>query len=171
MKPGPPLQRRAPLQARSRLERAAGLEVGGPLARGYDLNRANGLARTGPTPRAARRTGPRQTAADLVDDRAQGRCEHDGQSLAGGRERHHRQPRGRGGTSDVTLNAPSNLVVLCPACHAWAESHRDQARQLGLLVSRPRDPATVPVLLMVGWVLLTDTGEYLPTSDPRSPHP
>lgn len=42
---------------------------------------------------------------------------------------HHKLPRGRGGSNDH-----ENLVTLCRPHHAWVESNRTAAYELGLLI-------------------------------------
>ena len=85
---------------------------------------------------------------------------------------HHRRPRGMGGTSEVWVNKPSNAVTLCGSgvtgCHGWVESHRAEATELGLLVSRNGldRPVNVPVTKRDGseyW--LTDHGSAVPVGD------
>lgn len=66
---------------------------------------------------------------------------------------HHRIPRGMGGTKDPKVSSPANLIVLCGSgttgCHGDVESHRDKARERGLLLWRSQDPAKVPVAVCV----------------------
>ena len=45
---------------------------------------------------------------------------------------HHATPRGSGGTSFDD----SPLKTLCRGHHSWAEEHREEARELGLLMRR-----------------------------------
>lgn len=69
-----------------------------------------------------------------------------------------------GGVSGAgaAVNRPACLLRLCLPCHNKIESQRAWARQLGLLVPRPTDPATVPVRLRTtngaGWFLLIEEG-------------
>lgn len=70
-------------------------------------------------------------------------------------------PRGAGGSRSEAINSPSNLLALCYDCHRWVESNREESYTLGLLVRRTNsDIAAVPVRLLHGWCLLTDTGTY-----------
>jgi hypothetical protein len=66
---------------------------------------------------------------------------------------HHRIPRGMGGSKDPRINMASNLLTVCgtgtQGCHGEIESHRDRARERGLLVWRSLDPSEVPVLVCV----------------------
>ncbi|WP_431976103.1 HNH endonuclease [Micromonospora haikouensis] len=73
---------------------------------------------------------------------------------------HHRRPRGMGGTRRADAHALHNLMLLCGTgvvgCHGWTETERTAARQRGLLVHQDADPATVPVVLASGRVVLLD---------------
>lgn len=75
---------------------------------------------------------------------------------------HHRRPRGMGGSRDPLTDSAANLLLLCGSgttgCHGWVEANRAAARDLGLLVRQGEDPATVPVQLLRGLVLLTSDG-------------
>ena len=51
-------------------------------------------------------------------------------------EVHHLLPRGMGGTSDPAIHDLDNLMLLCSVHHAWVESHRAEAYELGLLKRR-----------------------------------
>jgi hypothetical protein len=106
--------------------------------------------------------------------RAGGHCECCGK-VAGwdGWSRHHRQPRGMGGTKR-DVHGLDNLLLLCGSgttgCHGYVESHRAWARDCGLLVPRPLDPAATPVLLRARtlfprWVTLTPEGDAEPLID------
>jgi hypothetical protein len=93
-------------------------------------------------------TGVRKTV--LV--RCEGRCERCGRWLANVPSSvHHRKARHMGGTSDPTINDPSNLVALCgtgtTGCHGWIESNRGTALTEGWLVSSWDDPARTPVIV------------------------
>jgi hypothetical protein len=76
---------------------------------------------------------------------------------------HHRRPRGMGGTRDVRINFPSNLLTLCGSgttgCHGHVESHRFDAIAEGYLLTNVADAASTPVLTSAGWLLFTDDGE------------
>ena len=76
---------------------------------------------------------------------------------------HHRRPRQMGGSKRADTNSPANLLLLCLPCHAWVESNRTEAYDLGLLIHQSANPTEVPVLLFrPGWVYLDDLGNYLP---------
>lgn len=106
-----------------------------------------------------RNTGPDRTTRDKVLERDSG-C-----LLCGcgpyGLQVHHRKPRRMGGRKVPGINSPANLISLCPTDHAWVESSRTEALEMGLLVAEHDDPAKVPVHHRdYGAVLLTDEGEY-----------
>lgn len=116
-----------------------------------------------------------EAGAEIVRQRSAGLCEAKRPGCSGrGQETHHRQPRGMGGVHGVgaAVNRPSCLVRVCRACHHWAEMNRTEAEDLGLLVRRPTDPATVPVWLHTangsGLFLLTDDGNYVWQDDELS---
>ncbi|PRB01784.1 hypothetical protein [Microbacterium sp. MYb64] len=78
---------------------------------------------------------------------------------------HHRQPRGMGGTKKPMSIA--NGLVLCGhattpgGCHAWVESRRAMAEDLGYLIRREAriaTPAGTPVRRLDGtlWLLRAD---------------
>jgi hypothetical protein len=119
---------------------------------------------------AKRSLGVSQETRVLVLDRAKYRCEKCGVSLSDSfyYSLHHRTPRGMGGSREVRLNLPSNLVAVCGSgttgCHGWIESNRIAAEDEGWLVSRYQEVAEVQVRLWrVGWRYLTDEGEYSST--------
>jgi hypothetical protein len=104
-------------------------------------------------------------AAAVVAERSRGMCEVCGQRP--GVATHHRQPRQRGGVSGAGehVNRVACLLRVCAVCHDWLETQeRGVAYELGLLVRRPTDPATVPVWLATvngeGWWLLHGDGSY-----------
>lgn len=71
-------------------------------------------------------------------------------------ERHHRQFRSRGG-----LWIPSNLVLICRACHSDATDEAPWVTGTGLNVHSFEVPQEVPVRLWyAGMVLLDDGGGY-----------
>lgn len=126
---------------------------------------------------ARRNTGPTPETRALVMERDGYQCVKCGLPVFGepGRDYslQHRTPRGMGGSRDPRLNLPSNLVLLCGSgttlCHGEVESNRSAARAHGYLVSRPLDPAEVPVTVtlrpetpfstaVVARVLLGDDG-------------
>jgi hypothetical protein len=106
-----------------------------------------------------------EAGAELARQRANGSCEVCGR--ARGVMTHHRQPRGMGGVSraGTQVNRVSCLLRVCIRCNDWIEvQHRADARELGLLVPRPLDPAAVKVWLVTaygeGWFLLSEDGCY-----------
>ena len=86
---------------------------------------------------------------------------------------HHRAPRRMGGTNRQEVGQPHNGVALCPACHAWAESHRDAAGGLGWILSAPAPaaPYWTETWGWCAWTLLPDPDTwcvrtFLPLPDP-----
>lgn len=141
------------------------MKRGGPLARLTPLITTTGMrrsrwARTArePTPKPPRRhTGPTREVVQLVAYRSSGCCEVCGNDWA--TQQHHRRPRGMGSTRRADANGAANLLALCQRCHADIESKRNWAIVHGRLLQQHQDPATTPVLLRHGWVLLTSAGE------------
>jgi hypothetical protein len=75
--------------------------------------------------------------------------------------RHHRQPRGAGGSALPGQHTLDRLLLLCGdgvvGCHGWVESHRAQAYARGLLVAHGAvDPGEVPLELAGGRLVLLD---------------
>ena len=102
-------------------------------------------------------TGPDRRTRQLVIDRAGRICERC--EIAPGEQIHHRRPRMAGGTKDPRVNLPSNLVLLCGACHRWVESHREEARDDGWLLRSVAEAATAPVVSTWGLTrTLSDDG-------------
>ena len=124
-----------------------------------------------PAKRAAKRSlGVSKATRVLVLNRAKYRCEKCGVSLSESfyYSLHHRTPRGMGGSREVRLNLPSNLVAICGSgttgCHGWIESNRSVSEDAGWLVSRYQEVAEVPLQIWgVGWSYLNDEGEYSST--------
>lgn len=110
--------------------------------------------------------------AALLDNRAQGCCERCGIRLGSWFSRHHRNPRGMGGTQR-TMTAADGLV-LCGSgttgCHGWVERHRDEARTYGWLLQGGGPPTDVAVVYRGYWARLTDSGfvDYLYASEAMS---
>lgn len=113
-----------------------------------------------------RNTNPTAKTVQLVWDR-DGGCAKCGTGLYGVRgvqwHLHHRRPRSMGGSREPWVNLPGNLVALCAPCHRDVESHRDQSRAEGFLVSANgvHKPVDSPLLhFRFGWVLLDDFGKW-----------
>lgn len=110
------------------------------------------------------RTGPDDVTRARVIERDKG-C-----AMCGAHTRdlqiQHRKPRkmgGRKGQKRKESNSLSNLVTLCADDHAWAESRRVEASEMGFLVRERDDPAQVPVAHIVhGLVFLNDDGTVSP---------
>lgn len=90
----------------------------------------------------ARDTGPNKAVRELVRIRDGGSVASGGQD---GLQIHHRRPRGAGGSRRADTNQPQNLILLSAVDHAWVEANREEAFELGWLVSQWDDPAEVPV--------------------------
>lgn len=114
-------------------------------------------------------TGPDRNTRDLVIVRDEGRCACCGTvAVKGDHNLQHRCARGAGGTSDLAINSPANLVILCGSpitkCHGRAESRADEMREWGFWLHRVEDPLRVPVRHAVhGWVLLDLAGGWSPS--------
>lgn len=87
---------------------------------------------------------------DAVDGRDLWICQRCGRPIGSGRySRHHRDPRGMGGS--VLLHTMANLVLLCgdallPGyCHSWVEQNRTEATRDGWLVPMGIRPEDWPV--------------------------
>ena len=127
-----------------------------PMSRGRPLARKSELRRTGTTKsrKASASTVIPKLVKDAVDKRdqkyGQPQCQRCGHLITGWFSRHHRNPRGMGG-SKADPHALVNLVLLCGSatsrggCHAAVESQREQARIDGWLVPDGIDPAEWPV--------------------------
>jgi Predicted restriction endonuclease len=110
-------------------------------------------------------TGPDRDVVDAVYERAQWSCEvccvGVGDRRGVDHHIHHRRPRALGGSKRADTNLPSNLLLLCPDCHADIESHRAIAQSMGWLVPQVADPAAVAVLVQRDrWTYLTADGRY-----------
>lgn len=109
--------------------------------------------------------------------RSAGRCEIRSPACLGGRygdisslpsfkvSRHHRRPRGMGGTKRADVHSLAALLLTCgdgtTGCHGYAERERDWARDRGILVPNVGtgdavDPAAVPLVLHSGRRVLLD---------------
>lgn len=73
---------------------------------------------------------------------------------------HHRRLRGIGGSTWRGINLPSNLITVCPSCHAYIHANPKWSKQEGLIVSHFSDPAAIPLrVLRHGWLKLTENGK------------
>lgn len=92
-------------------------------------------------------------------------CARCGRFVDGG-SRHHRKLR-RFGDHSV-----QNLVLLCGSgttgCHGWAHSRVAEAFAIGMLVHSWHDPASVPVLYRLRWVLFTPEGDTMTLTDEQA---
>lgn len=120
-----------------------------------------------------RNTGPTAETRQLVLERDGYSCVRCGIPISGepgiGWSIQHRIPRGMGGSKDPRLNLPSNLILLdgsgTTGCHGDVESNRTAARAFGYLVSRPLDPAEVPVTVTLRPGNPAVTARYLLDND------
>jgi 5-methylcytosine-specific restriction protein A len=115
-----------------------------------------------------------------IYERAGGRCELSGVPLVGGPdgpwEAHHRRPKGMGGTSRPNTDTVGNLLALAPCVHNMAPDSvhmmPERSRRNGWLVSKHEDdPASVPVVLRDGRVVLLGEEGYIPLPVRRVPPP
>lgn len=91
-----------------------------------------------------------------VDVRSDGCCEICGAARAV--EKHHRRPRGMGGTKRTDSSSAAACLHVCGGCHRMAESNRNLATLLGWLVPSTFDPANQPVLYRGEWARLGEDG-------------
>src|SRR5687767_612720 len=91
--------------------------------------------------------GPTFAGVELeeVRERSLGMCQLCGKRP--GTDAHHRRPRGAGGSSADDTNRSPNGLWLDRWCHAWIESHRSTALDLGLLVHQAKTPLHQPAYL------------------------
>lgn len=91
-----------------------------------------------------------QKIREHIKERDQGCCRRCG---APGQEIHHRQ-----GRRSVDAHRPSNLVLLCRACHQWITEHPAEAYAEGWSVRRISNDntATIPIRAWDGPIHLTD---------------
>lgn len=71
---------------------------------------------------------------------------------------HHRRARQRSRNNRWDTNLPSNALVLCLKDHEWAESRREDALEVGVLLKQFQTPTAVPVKLWDGLHILNDDG-------------
>ena len=89
--------------------------------------------------------------------RQQGLCACCGRPLPVYWPAHHRQLRSQGGQDSVC-----NLVGLRPSCHRTVHNHPARSAEFGYIVLRDEDPATKPLHLFDGrLVLLRPDGAFL----------
>lgn len=82
-----------------------------------------------------------------------------------GRSLHHRRPRRMGGTRDVNIHDPANLLAVCGdgtrGCHGWIESHRREAYENGWLLNSGADPVSRACTLRDGSLVLLRADGYI----------
>jgi hypothetical protein len=108
----------------------------------FNRKAGSGLKRTGTakTRKVSASTVIPDGIKDAVDGRDAGQCQRCGRWIGSGEfSRHHRDPRGMGG-SKASPHRMVNLVLLCGSatsrggCHFEVESRRKQAKRDGWLV-------------------------------------
>lgn len=77
---------------------------------------------------------------------------------------HHRRPRMMGGSKNLDLHRPANLIALCGSgtsgCHGWVESNRSEARTFGYLIQKVEAACEIPFKDLNGdWWLIDDDGQ------------
>ena len=118
----------------------------------------------------------------LLACRSGQRCEICGRALGAADvvSVHHRDPRGMGGTRVPWVHALGGLLLVCGdgvrGCHGAAESHRSEARRVGILVDGAAPEARpwhVPLVLASGRRVLLAENEcfYLPAPPPAYDEP
>lgn len=96
--------------------------------------------------------------------RAGFRCERCGDEFTNGVSVHHRRPRMMGGSRNVVLHQPANLIALCGSgtsgCHGWVESNRLKAREFGYLILKVQSAEEIPFQDTNGrWWLIDNIGQ------------
>ncbi|MDX3661253.1 HNH endonuclease signature motif containing protein [Streptomyces sp. ID05-26A] len=107
-----------------------------PMRRGISQLRRTAVVKVR---KASASTVVPKSIKDGVDERDAGRCQRCGRAIGSGPwSRHHRDPRGMGGST--LLHTLANVVLLCGSattprgCHHEVESQRKQAELDGWLV-------------------------------------
>lgn len=101
-------------------------------------------------------TGFSNATCAIVDGRSNCWCEVCGSNTFA--ERHHRRPRGSGGSKRTDTNLPSNCLAVCRDCHRMIESHRRIALMLGWLIGQRSNPSETRVMYRGEWSYLLDDG-------------
>lgn len=126
------------------------------------------MKRTGLNRTARRDTSPDRPTRELVLERDDYTCAWCRRTILNQPySLQHRRGRGRGGSSNPRINAPSNLITLCGSatspggCHLRCEQRTAEAETFGFVVSLNsiHDPADIPVMhALYGRVYLADDG-------------
>lgn len=98
---------------------------------------------------------------ETVDGRSLGVCELCGREHA--QERHHRRPRGMGGTRRSDSATAAAQLHLCRNCHRLVELNRTVAEVMGWLVPQNGSPEVHSVVYRGERVFLTDGGAVVST--------
>ncbi|OYN76830.1 hypothetical protein [Mycolicibacterium sphagni] len=105
-------------------------------------------------------TGFSALVCAVIDCRSGGVCEVCGAHRAV--ERHHRRPRGAGGSRREDTNSAANALHLCTYCHHLIEHNRALAYLVGWLLPQTQSPERERVLRRGDFVLLADDGSVQP---------
>lgn len=105
-------------------------------------------------------TGFSAAVCGLIDARSEGYCEVCGADRAF--ERHHRRPRGAGGSKRGDTNTASNSLHTCGHCHRLIETNRALSYAVGWLLPQSQSPDQQRVLRRGDYVLLDDEGGFTP---------
>lgn len=146
-----------------------------PAPRQSPMRRSQSLTRRAWKRRRKTRTDAERDARDLVEARANNRCE--GCGRPGRCEWSHRVARSQGGpfTAENGLWLCGDLTggrapTTGGGCHPWAHSAtgRPVAERRGWILRRHQNPALTPALVHpVGLVLLAADGGYIPVPPTR----
>lgn len=90
-----------------------------------------------------------KAVVQAVADRADGHCEACGLFLFGIVALHHRKLRSQGGAHTV-----ENLILIHERCHLGIHANPTRSYELGHMVRRRFDPASVSVTLLPGLCVL-----------------
>ncbi len=165
MKPGKPLKRTKPLQAKSGLRRRTPLQQSSESVQ-------PGARKSAPMRKAAMKTStpkPKLTPAQKAPllERSGGWCELGipGVCLVVGHDVAHRIGEGMGGRhgeAAVQNDRLSNVLWACRACHRYCHDYPATARGHGWMLRNGDNPPAEPVFYCNRWVLLDDEGGHTP---------
>lgn len=122
---------------------------------------------------------PSQKTAEIcrtrcLDDEGVPRCERCYRSIVNyPASKQHRKPRGTGNANrEPWVNLPANLPIVCGSattpdgCHLWMETHREEAKRTGWLISGDQHTATeIPIIDIHGNAFVLDNyGTKIPVA-------
>lgn len=108
---------------------------------------------------------------DLIDARADGRCERHG-AVTDQVQYHHRRPRGMGGSRLPGTGQAANGLRLCFHCHDVVEGRvpgegsRQESKDQGWLIAHPLEPTLIWVQMWDGKFILHNDGTRVESSEP-----